>query len=237
MPRTSSTPTCRAHPGAEPGIEVGERSGAVEDRDVRRDALGDLLAAVGVDAEVAGERGRRSRAAGRRRAATRQQRRTRGSHQRLRGRGLPGGRRAAVVCGAAHRHVHDDRGVVGGAGAGALVAVDEGAGDPLGQRGRAEHEVDAQAAVALEALPVVVPVGVDVRAGRVRPDHVDVPVVEEGLERRALGRRDVGASSRTAPCRRRRRPAGRCSSRRPARCRSSSQPAAASRSRASQSSL
>ena len=53
--------------------------------------------------------------------------------------------------------------------------------------GRAEHEVDAQAAVALEALPEVVPVGVDLGAGRVRPHHVDVPVVEERLEGRPLG--------------------------------------------------
>ena len=45
--------------------------------------------------------------------------------------------------------------------------------------GRAEHEVDPHAAVPLEALPVVVPVGVDVRPRRVRPHHVGVPGVEE----------------------------------------------------------
>ncbi len=35
--------------------------------------------------------------------------------------------------------------MVGGAGAGALVAVDERVGHPVGERRRAEHEVDAQA--------------------------------------------------------------------------------------------
>ena len=47
-------------------------------------------------------------------------------------------------------------------------------------------------AVPLEALPVVVPVGVDLRARRVRPHHVDVPVLEEARERRALRRGHVG---------------------------------------------
>ena len=69
----------------------------------------------------------------------------------------------------------------------------ERAGDACGERGGAEHEVDAQPAVALEALPVVVPVGVDLGARRVRADHVDVPVVEEALEGGSLRRRDVGA--------------------------------------------
>ena len=79
----------------------------------------------------------------------------------------------------------------------ALVAVDEGAGDPREAR-RAEHEVDAHAAVALETLPVVVPVGVDLRARACGPDHVGLAVVEERLERRALGRRHVGVVGEAA---------------------------------------
>ena len=63
----------------------------------------------------------------------------------------------------------------------------------LAQRRRAEHEVDAHAAVALEALTVVVPVGVDLGAGRVRTHDVGPPVVDEGLERRTLARSHVGA--------------------------------------------
>jgi hypothetical protein len=47
--------------------------------------------------------------------------------------------------------------VVGGALAGALLAVDEGVGDARRERGRREDEVDLEPAVALEALPVVVP--------------------------------------------------------------------------------
>ena len=82
--------------------------------------------------------------------------------------------------------VDDHRSVVGGALAGALVAVDEGAGDARGEGGRAEDEVDAHAAVPLEALAVVVPVGEDVGAGGVRADDVDPAVVEERLERRAF---------------------------------------------------
>ena len=58
--------------------------------------------------------------------------------------------------------VDDHGGVVGGALSGPLVAVDEGAGDACGQGRRAEDEVDAHAAVALEALPVVVPVAVGI---------------------------------------------------------------------------
>jgi hypothetical protein len=47
--------------------------------------------------------------------------------------------------------------VVGCALPGALLAVDERPRDPLGERRGREHEVDLEAAVALEALPVVVP--------------------------------------------------------------------------------
>jgi len=51
--------------------------------------------------------------------------------------------------------------VVRGALTGALLAVDEGTGDARGQ-----HEVDLQAAVALEALPVSVRARTAVRASR-----------------------------------------------------------------------
>ena len=125
------------------------------------------------------------------------------------------------------RHeVDDHRGVVGGALPGPLVAVDEGAGDPAGQRGRGQDEVDPQAAVPLEALPVVVPVGVDVRPGRVRVGRRR-PSRRRGTPGRppapAASR---GSTSRTAPGRRRPRRSGRCSSRRPAPSVASSQPRA-----------
>ena len=62
-----------------------------------------------------------------------------------------------------------------------------------GERGRAEHEVDPHPAVPLEALPVVVPVGVDLRARVQRAHDVRVAGVDDRLERRPLRRGDVGA--------------------------------------------
>jgi hypothetical protein len=47
-------------------------------------------------------------------------------------------------------------GAAGALGGVALVAVDERAAHPLGEAGRAQHEVDPQPTVAFEALPVVV---------------------------------------------------------------------------------
>src|SRR4029079_7680602 len=87
----------------------------------------------------------------------------------------------------------DHRGVVARAGAGPLVAVDLGTGHPRREGSGAEHEVDAHPPVALEALPVVVPVRVDLRPRQVRAHHVDVPGVHDGLEGCTLRGSDVGA--------------------------------------------
>jgi hypothetical protein len=75
---------------------------------------------------------------------------------------------------------------------GALLAVDESPGHPVGDGGGGEQEVDPHASVALEALPVVVPVRETVRAGDVVADRVDVPGVQEPREGVAFGRGDVG---------------------------------------------
>ena len=67
------------------------------------------------------------------------------------------------------------------------------AGDPVRERGGAEHEVDPHPAVPLEALPVVVPVRVDLRTRVERTHDVCVAGVHDRLERRPLGWGDVGA--------------------------------------------
>ena len=59
------------------------------------------------------------------------------------------------------RQLDDHRGVVAGALALALLAVDQRAGDPVRQRRRGQHEVDPHALAAGEAQLGVVPVGVD----------------------------------------------------------------------------
>ena len=100
----------------------------------------------------------------------------------------------------------------------------------------AEHEVDAHALGCARSAAGSSPSRCRPRARGEGAHHVGVPVVEEGLEGRALRRRSRACSWRTPPCRRRPRPAARCSSRRPApRRRSSSWPPRAAA--ASQSSL
>jgi hypothetical protein len=55
MARRSSTPTPRATTAAPPGRRWARGADPVGDRDVRRDALRDLLAGVGVDPLVRGQ--------------------------------------------------------------------------------------------------------------------------------------------------------------------------------------
>ena len=81
--------------------------------------------------------------------------------------------------------------MVAGALALPLLAVDEGAGDPAGERGRPEHEVDPHALAAGEAQLRVVPVRVDAGARGVRPDDVGVPGLDDAPEGGPLGRGDV----------------------------------------------
>src|SRR5690606_31796085 len=66
----------------------------------------------------------------------------------------------------------DDRGVVRGALALALLPVDPRTGHPVGQRRGAEQEVDPHALLLREGQALVVPEGVDAGAGGVRADHV-----------------------------------------------------------------
>ena len=63
--------------------------------------------------------------------------------------------------------------------------------DPVGEGRRAQDEVDPHAASLLEGESGVVPVGEGAGLRGVRPDDVDEPGVEDGLERRPLAGGDV----------------------------------------------
>ena len=67
-----------------------------------------------------------------------------------------------------------------------------------------------------KAQALVVPVGVDARAGRVGAHDVDEPGIEEGVEGGPLAAARRGSCRCSTPSTRRRRPAARCSSRRTA---------------------
>src|SRR5690606_7441686 len=85
--------------------------------------------------------------------------------------------------------VDDDRDVVARTLALALVALNRGALDGLGEGGRAEDEVDAQTLVAGEAQLLVVPEGESL--GHERTHDIGEARLAEREERRALLRRDV----------------------------------------------
>ena len=87
--------------------------------------------------------------------------------------------------------LEDDGGVVRGALALALLAVDGGADDAPGEGGGAEREVDAHALALLEAQLRVVPVGEGAGLVRVRSHDVAEAGVDDTLEGGALAGRGV----------------------------------------------
>src|SRR5699024_695640 len=88
--------------------------------------------------------------------------------------------------------IDDDGSVVGGAFALAFLTVDARPGDPCGQGGGVELEVDAHALALGKAQPRVVPVRVDSGARRVLAGDLPEARAVEGEERLSLGRGDVG---------------------------------------------
>ena len=82
--------------------------------------------------------------------------------------------------------------MVGGAGALAGVAVDDGPGHALGDGARPEHEVDAHAAVLVEVAGAVVPVAVEpIGVGVHAPEQVFHAPLLELRDGFAFGRRHV----------------------------------------------
>src|SRR6185312_5261253 len=88
---------------------------------------------------------------------------------------------------------HQDRRVVARRLAFTLLADDLAVRDAIGERRRAEDEVDAHAAVLREAQLRVVPIGVYGGPRRERPHHIGELRVDDRVERRTLGWCDVCA--------------------------------------------
>ena len=188
------------HPGRDTGHHVGERAGPVEDGDEGRDPLGELLPAVRVEREVAGQD-----------AAEAVQQEHDGSHGPQEGAERVDATEPAGNALQSVRHAGQRRAVGGrlvGPGHASTRSTTTGAWSEAPVPARSSRSMKAPVTrpasageastksirsprFALEALPVVVPVGVDARPGGVGSYDVDVTVVEERLEGGPLGRRHV----------------------------------------------
>src|SRR5690606_22439931 len=98
-----------------------------------------------------------------------------------------------------HVQVHDDRRVVGGALALALLAVHVGVGDRLGERLVAVDQVDAHAPALGEAQLAVVPVREGMLVLQGARDDVRQTGPAQGGEGGPLGGRDVGGALEAGP--------------------------------------
>ena len=93
----------------------------------------------------------------------------------------------------------DQRGVVGRLLALAGVAVDERPAHALGERSRAEHQVDAHADALVEVAGPVVPPGEEpVRVGVAGAEHVGEAPVEQALQRVPAPARSRGSRRRSS---------------------------------------
>src|ERR1700733_1553861 len=87
--------------------------------------------------------------------------------------------------------IYQDRRVVAGCLAFTLLPNDLRVGDPAGERGGGENEVDAHPLSLREPQLSVIPIGVDAGPRGERPYHIAELSVEDGVERVALRFRDM----------------------------------------------